>query len=354
MRKLILATMVILCITFAYAQIKPEPIDITNKDVKGDTEKILDVVTMPEIEFFGTEYQVGDQGRVWLQILRNYQPVNNASCKLRVYYPNLTIMVNDSFMTRLQDSDAIYFYDVGTLPDVTGVYMTSATCTFEHDIWEYNPTHDAYTSFNNPNTTYGNLSYLVVGNFLADWFESYINFNISTAREYYNSFSPPKTIIGAWLVVYTDAILGNFFVACHRIKEYWSETNLTYGNAPPKCETCQDISPYNQSAVPFYQAFNVTKQIRQWIENESFLSYGIFLNATQNITNNFATIDSKEGNPPTWSPSLYIEFNTTESIAEIRGSGELHVSDYVNTLLDYIVAFNTELASNDDVCLNNV
>jgi hypothetical protein len=80
------------------------------------------------LNVFGTEYQIGDNATVWLQLLRNYQPVNNATCYMASYYPNNhTKFFDDVIMNYLSNSDGIYYYDF-TAPSTTGVYMVSAFC----------------------------------------------------------------------------------------------------------------------------------------------------------------------------------------------------------------------------------
>lgn len=94
--------------------------------------KVIDVYSKVrsadlKLDFFGTEYQAGASGTIWLQLLRNYQPINDASCYVTAYYPDKSVYLNRTLMSYLADSDGLYYYDF-TVPSVQGVYMLSALC----------------------------------------------------------------------------------------------------------------------------------------------------------------------------------------------------------------------------------
>jgi len=75
-----------------------------------------------------TEYSPGSPGKVFVQVLDNYfSPVNNAICKLTVYYPNGTKFINN--VTMLPFENGLYYWDF-VAPDVQGVYMTTVSCTY--------------------------------------------------------------------------------------------------------------------------------------------------------------------------------------------------------------------------------
>jgi hypothetical protein len=80
------------------------------------------------ISVSGTEYSVGDFAKVFLQVLDDSENrVSNAVCTMEVFYPNNTIFINEAIMTKEPARD-LYYYDVGVLPNVTGVYMVYAEC----------------------------------------------------------------------------------------------------------------------------------------------------------------------------------------------------------------------------------
>jgi hypothetical protein len=79
-----------------------------------------------------TEYSPGSPGKVFVQVLDNYfTPVNNAICKLTVYYPNTTKFINN--VTMLPFENGLYYWDF-VAPNVQGVYMTTVSCTYPSDL----------------------------------------------------------------------------------------------------------------------------------------------------------------------------------------------------------------------------
>jgi hypothetical protein len=102
-----------------------------------DKEKLKDIYKKVEtsdlkMEFLGTEYVAGEPAIIWLQLLRNYQPINNAACYATSYFPNKTMFLNRTLMDFLSGSDGLYYYDL-TAPSTAGVYMLSAECVIPQD-----------------------------------------------------------------------------------------------------------------------------------------------------------------------------------------------------------------------------
>lgn len=89
------------------------------------------------MEVSGTEYEVGDRSTAFLQLADDSGlPVNNAACYLDIYYPELInashpTYVENAPMVYKDDSDGVYFYDM-VVPNVTGVWMLSATCSYAY------------------------------------------------------------------------------------------------------------------------------------------------------------------------------------------------------------------------------
>jgi hypothetical protein len=90
---------------------------------------------MPRIVFGAkgfTEYSPGSPGKVFIQVLDNFfTPVNNAICKLTVYYPDTTKFVDN--VTMLPFENGLYYWDF-VAPYVEGVYMTTISCTYPSDL----------------------------------------------------------------------------------------------------------------------------------------------------------------------------------------------------------------------------
>jgi len=96
------------------------------------------VMTPPSLSVFGTEYDVKDFAKVWVQVLdadKSY--VDNATCLLSIYYPDNTILYKDLFMDYLDRG--IYYYDFD-IPDVVGVYPVAVECFYVTNTEIYNAT----------------------------------------------------------------------------------------------------------------------------------------------------------------------------------------------------------------------
>jgi hypothetical protein len=110
-----------------------EPSDKSDKIIKKQEDIFEKVKTVDtSMKFFGTEYTAEEPATIWLQLLRNYQPLNNATCYITAYQPNKTIFLNKTLMNYLDGSDGVYYYDL-TAPSILGVYMLSANCKIPSD-----------------------------------------------------------------------------------------------------------------------------------------------------------------------------------------------------------------------------
>jgi hypothetical protein len=82
----------------------------------------------PSMSMFGTDYYVGDYGKVWLQLLdTSGKNVDNAICFLDVYYPFGNKYIERASMNFLDKG--IYYYDL-MIPDIVGIYPTTALCYY--------------------------------------------------------------------------------------------------------------------------------------------------------------------------------------------------------------------------------
>lgn len=129
---------------FALALEGANPIEPTPAELKNIEKipQIFDKVKMVDmrISMHGTEYDVGDDGTVFLQLTKDFEPVLNSTCFITIFYPNKTVLLRDYIMSNIGD-DGIYYYDM-TIPDELGVYITSAKCYvpgLDYNI-TYNPT----------------------------------------------------------------------------------------------------------------------------------------------------------------------------------------------------------------------
>jgi hypothetical protein len=82
----------------------------------------------PSMSVFGTDYYIGEYGKVWLQLLdASGKNVDNATCFLDVYYPFGNKYIERASMNFLDKG--IYYYDL-MIPDIVGIYPTTALCFY--------------------------------------------------------------------------------------------------------------------------------------------------------------------------------------------------------------------------------
>jgi hypothetical protein len=95
------------------------------------------------ISLFGTEYVLGQNGTLFLKLLdSNELPINNGFCSITVYYPNKTIKFMDNTPTTFLEN-GLYYKDF-FVPDTEGLYIADATCIYADTVFRYNiPSEDA-------------------------------------------------------------------------------------------------------------------------------------------------------------------------------------------------------------------
>ena len=78
----------------------------------------------------GTEYQIGQTAKAWLQLLdTNLEYVNAGVCFLDIYTPDQQEYVEQALMLNM-GHDGIYYYDL-QVPPIEGVYPMIARCYYE-------------------------------------------------------------------------------------------------------------------------------------------------------------------------------------------------------------------------------
>lgn len=83
--------------------------------------------TKAKINVFGTEYVFGEKGTIFIQVIENATGVDDASCFMDVYYPDKTLWLEKTSMVHLDKG--IYYIDIIT-PDKEGIYISTAYCYY--------------------------------------------------------------------------------------------------------------------------------------------------------------------------------------------------------------------------------
>ena len=93
-----------------------------------DRVGVVESIDEPKLHVFGTEYFPLDNGSVFLQLKDGVGSlVDNASCRLSVYYPDKSLWLDSVSMDFLEDG--LYYYDL-FIPEILGIYMTSVYCEY--------------------------------------------------------------------------------------------------------------------------------------------------------------------------------------------------------------------------------
>lgn len=290
-----------------------------NKDSSA-TYGWLDLTYMnnpnPAITISGTEYQVGDNATVFLQLLNSTnQAVNNALCYLKTYYPNKTVLFNNVNMPYFIGSDGLYYYDF-VVPNTAGVYMLSANCNFYNNLTYRTGENDTYVNSGANTTNYGNLTYFNIGrNGNTTFYYGYVQFNMT------NLTAGGLTSVELYLFQ-TLGLVNRPIVTAQRVTSFWNESNVTWNTKPTNDAYVYDRK--EMDAGGWYK-WNITGLAQGWI-NGSYANYGVFFNISPSTgTLNYTYLQAKES-AGAYMPYLLIQYYSNEQVNEIRGSGEVHVS----------------------------
>jgi hypothetical protein len=281
------------------------------------------ILNIPKVNVHGTEYTTNQNATIFMQVLDSTnQPVNNALCFLTIYYPNKTLFINNVQMMYLLNSDGLYYYDL-VVPNALGVYMVSAKCNFYYNLSYSTSSKDAWVNQGSPTTNYGNDTSIVVGTILGNNITSYIQFNNLTM----------SSISEAYLYLYkAGSIGGGLQVELYRVTSDWNESNITWNNQPTRDGYRWDKKIMNANG---WYSWNITDLLKSWA-NGTYPNYGIYLNhsfPTGGGTWNFTSYYSREYGGD-YVPKIVVVHNKTEAITEIRGSGEMHVSNSLSCNLN--------------------
>jgi len=84
-----------------------------------------------DIDMYGTEYYITqDTGKIWLQLLRDETPIDNAICRLTMYNPDTSYFIEEGMMMEVEEGIYNYDFPIDEQMD-TGVYMARAECEYE-------------------------------------------------------------------------------------------------------------------------------------------------------------------------------------------------------------------------------
>jgi len=275
----------------------------------------------------GTEYQVGDYATIFLQLKDSQgSAINNGNCYLDVYYPsygNLShpVLYTDVGMIYKTGSNGLYFFDM-VVPNVTGVYMLGASCSYAYQLnWLFAPSE----TVRKPTRTAINGTYLsdtiVLNSFEDGLYEkcTAILYGGNRVCEAYYDFNSTGidnfTALDLYYAGESDAAPTATFYVWNWTSSAWITlaNTLTFSStasaSSPPAPTSVDEFVTN-SITPSNYTINYTTKITR-------IRMRIVLGTTYNLYNNW----------------LALKFLTSEGqIQELKGSGELHVSNALSNL----------------------
>jgi len=111
---------------------------LPQQDTGTSLEKIYDEINKlktqvyknsPSMNVHGTEYQIYQMGKVWVQVFdENKSIVDNATCYMDIYRPNGNYFIYSALMTHLEKG--MYYYDF-IVPVEVGVYPVLVNCYYK-------------------------------------------------------------------------------------------------------------------------------------------------------------------------------------------------------------------------------
>lgn len=297
-----------------------------------------------KIQIFGTEYVAGDNGRIYLQLLDAGQPVNNATCLIDLYKPDLTKMLDDAPMVWLNSSDGLYYYDL-IIPNQLGVYMMTAKCLYLVDKKSYYATNS--TVLNGTN---------VLNYYTYTWQQDNQYYSI---KEYRAGGNQPYVL--DFIIDFSNISIPSNYTG---MNIYW------FGNWNNNDEYV-NMYVWNYCNSSWILLTNnitsLTTIVTQYLPFDKY-NVNCIVNSGNlrlKFSDNLKTVDANQGTINNDYIYLDMVYTTFGQIENIRGSGELHVSrgisaqvnrqDIINALLENrdILSEHYKQLSNHNVCKDN-
>ena len=335
--------------------------DKISQNVKADFKITYYNNPKVSMSFFGTEYQVGDEGTSFIQLLDNdRQAINDASCYIDAYYPNKSVMWNNAYLNYQESSDGLYYKDF-TATNTIGLYMLSSVCYIPSIAWidefnDYSLMSDyenitvsggiAQLSYGYPEVNYQIFN--ISGDVDVQKNTPDVNYAYSSTMQYQNHGSQTSRIYTSWdisnyigsssinsallcMYMLTDGSTDN--VSLYEVyNAFWNETTVTWNTQPcginfdnvSACNNATAIINTNSTGVGWH-CWNITSFFQEKIdENNDSLSI-VFKtpeDASKNL-DNFYT--SRETNS-----SLHPYLNVTYDLSLINTTNGYIYSEEIN------------------------
>ena len=301
-------------------EVLKEEIQITEVDVckKVETVDSVSKINRPKIDVYGTEYDVGQRGKIFLHLLDgDDQPINDSTCHTSIYYPTNTVWKYQQLMEYV--SEGLYVYDFDT-PYTDGVYPVTALCTLPQINLSGHKAQDDFNSGSISGGTGWNNNWVLDG----CYYESGNVYEGAYSIECSNDRDPSRTIIANTSFTSLDYSF------------YWRADSLEAGETVYYIIKDSSNTEYTLKTVTDGDDDGTFNHETGTLDatTDSF-DFGGTITFTISTSNNLESVDYYNLD------LLEINLNTPTVINEskyeiIRGTGEIHISgdkNYEATLM---------------------
>lgn len=313
-----------------YCYIDDVTVKLDDEPITIDFVKEVGKVTNQTSLFVaGTEYEPDDEVKVFVQLIEGADPINNATCRLNIYYPNGTLWADYQAMIHQTDEKGLYYYQAYA-PNVTGVYMIDVGCTYySQNMWFY----DLFGDENSPERE------PIYGEFYGSVYN--LNDNDGLYEE-----GVAETVGGTYRVEaiynftnYDNASIENMVLYWMGESDsdptltfyWWNWTNSSWSALPNHMQLSASIP--SQAFAPSGIGDFMTNDIPDEAYNLNESMVRIKISASHNKQYDL------------WNDWLNINHNhlLNQTVNEIRGGGEIHITRHkteikglVNWVIDYL------------------
>lgn len=303
-----------------------------------DTVRNVESVTkQPKLIVSGTEYQVGDSAKAFIQLTVGESPINDANCYATIFYPNNSIFIQNAPMIYLPSSNGNYYYP-NTIANQTGVWILSAECKYIFSSFYFNDLSLKPYSDENAHivSAFGILTgsthdmerlddslYMKIeaGNIGTRTANITLAYNITPFLTQINNFSNITSIEILYFGESSSNPILDISIWNYSGQRFDKLPNtLTYSviTSPPS-----GVDDFLSNSIAFSRNYvgNDSSVMFQETEinlsNEIIIRYGATKSTAFNVFHNYAVLKLS---------------GVTGQIQDVKGSSEWHVSDYVNDI----------------------
>lgn len=270
------------------------------------------------VELSGTEYYENDDGTVFLQLMDSAGvAINNATCSLNIYYPNTVNTTHPIFITNgmmLFLNNGIYYYDF-TIPNLAGVYIVDAKCTYLMIGEQYYPAYSALVPVRNVSVGVYTGDPIVLNDY-SDWLYTQCDSSGGSPKVCDAFYEWDIHVNDNYTLIYINYLGENTVAATINFSVWnWSSSSwITLPNALTFKATASGVpsgvDEYVSNQIPDLnntaKVINGTRKVRV----RSYVSAG----STFKLFSNWLAL---------------IASSITGNVQELKGSGEVHVSSVV-------------------------